>query len=564
MSINSSSKNSIDVQSKEIIVTEPKNLKEKIFGVPGHTEVAAQLSSGQINLLALGASIGTGVYLSLGTGIATCGPGTALLTYIVVGIFTWCVVLVLSQMASYIPSSGAFASYATRFHDDSLGFALGINYFLQWSFSITSEVVAAGVIAQFWAPQVPSWGWAMIFIFPIALINLTNVKNYGRIEYWGTIIKVLFIIIFIIVGLLYNWGAIKNADPPSPGLSNWKNGQAFVGGFGAFFQCVVYAFYSFGGTELVALASAEAKAPHKSIPRAAKTAIIRILLFMVLTVLVVGLNINYKDPSLLKADNNSDVAVSPITTIFVKAGFGAAKHLVNAVLLVSVLTAINSCFYASSRMLMSMAHEDKMFKVFGWTNKSGVPVPAVLVTTAIACLAFLTTIWGEGVVFTWFMNITGASAILTWLSIGYINIRFILAMKKQNRPLSDLPLKQYCFPMVPAIALLIGLFLFAGMGYGSVQDKPVDWKSPFGTYLGVAVFAICYVGWKLTHWNTDKVVTLAEADLDTNCVWPEPGMGKEVMENELEEKREQLLNGRSTVWGKVRWKIHQAGNLISL
>ncbi|CAN6628558.1 dicarboxylic amino acid permease [Trichomonascus vanleenenianus] len=532
----------------------------QLLGSPENT-TAKGLRSRHITFIALGGTIGTGIFLSIGSAISLTGPGGALVTYIVVGIFVLSVVVCLCEMASYIPTSGAFAHYGTRFVDESFGFALGINYYLQWAFSIPSELTAAAIIARFWTTAVPSWAWAIIFIVPIFVIQMINVRSYGELEYWGTLVKVVFIVLFIIVGLLYDWGGVPTAVEPSPGLSNWQNGQAFIGGFSAFFQGVIYAFYSFGGTELVALAAGETRKPWKSIPRAARTTVVRILLFMILTVLVIGLCINSSDPTLLNAMYDSDVAQSPITTIFVKAGFGAAKHVVNAILLVAVLTAINSCFYASSRMLMAMAHEGKMFKVFGWTNRRGVPVASLLLTLAISCLVFLTTIWGEGVVFTWFLNITGASAILTWLSIGIINIRFRLALKKQKVPLNDLPLRQYFFPVLPVLVICLGLFLFVGMGYGSVMEEPFSWKNPFGTYLGAAVFFLTYTGWKITHWHTDKFKNLAECDLLTDLVWPAPGEGHAIMQAEKERKVEKLKANRS-VYGKLRYRAHQLTTVV--
>ena len=258
--------------------------------------------------------------------------------------------------------------------------------------------------------------------------------SIGETEYWFALIKVLLVIVFILVGLIYDWGGVHGHPGPvrlphplyslnffltSPsthqGLSNFRDGQAFIGGFSSFAQTFVWAFYSYGGVELVTLAAGESSKPHKTIPRAIKATFFRVVLFYVLTILTIGLNINHADKTLLYAANSkypslpipppsyllmpnvetrimkaewrllilydfidSDVTASPLTVVFMRAGFGAASHVVNAVLLTAVLSATNSCFYASSRILLSLSRAGQAPKVFGWVNRRGVPVPALL------------------------------------------------------------------------------------------------------------------------------------------------------------------------------------------
>ncbi|KAG5355769.1 Lysine-specific permease [Yarrowia sp. B02] len=541
----------------------PPGLYGKIFGQKENKTVHG-LSSRHVTFIALGGTIGTGVFLSLGQGITIVGPMGCFTCFIIVGVFVYSVVICLGEMAAYIPSSGAFAHYGSRFVDDSFGFALGINYYLQWAFSIPSELTAAAIIIQFWAPHIGSWVWAIVIIVPMFFLQLISVKTYGETEYWLAIIKVFFVVVFIIIGLFYDWGAMNNLKnaAPSPGLSNLKNGQAWVGGFSGFFQVVVLCFYSYGGTELVALTSGETAKPWKSIPSAVRATVWRIMIFLVMTVFVIGLCINYKDPRLLQAAEDSDVAQSPFTIIFEDAGFGAAKHVVNAILLTAVLSAVNACFFASSRMLMNMAHDRRMFSVFGLVNKRGVPIGALLLTFAISCLVFLTTIWGNAVVFTWFMNITGASAILTWMSIGLVSIRFRQALKVQGVPLSDLPLRQPLFPLLPVLILILGGFLFAGMGYAACVEEPFSWKNPFGTYLGVAVFAICYFGWKAWNYKTDKFVRSADADLNTGRVWA-PGEGPNYMAADKEEVEARIrANKDVNIWGKIAYYHFVVGQAV--
>ncbi|OBZ70069.1 Lysine-specific permease [Grifola frondosa] len=406
----------------------------------GAYQTKRAMQSRHLMMIAIGGTIGTGIFLSAGAAVSLAGPGSALLSYFVVGCFCYAVIMSLGEMASYIPVSGTFAVFGARFVSPALGFTLGWNYWLQWSLSIPSELTAAAVILQYWDARLQPWQWALIIIAPIFVMQLIHVRVYGESEYWFAMIKVIMVIMFIIVGLIYDWGGIHKH--PGPGLANFQDGQAFIGGFSAFAQTFVYAFFSYGGVELVSLAAGESANPHKTVPSAIRATFFRIVLFYLLTILTIGLNINWKDPTLLTSADNSDVAASPITVVFMRAGFGAASHVINAVLLTAVLSATNSCFYASSRMLLSMARSGHAPRVFGWVNSRGVPVPALLMALAVSFLTFLTTIWGEGIVFTWFLNLTGISALLVWGSVGGISLRFRQAWRVQDRPLEDLPYRQ--------------------------------------------------------------------------------------------------------------------------
>ncbi|KAG5642976.1 hypothetical protein DXG03_001824 [Asterophora parasitica] len=303
----------------------------------------------------------------------------------------------------------------------------------------------------------------------------------GESEYWLALIKVLMIIVFIFVGLIYDWGGVKNH--PGPGLSNFHDGQAFIGGFSAFAQTFVFAFFSFGGIE------------------------------------------------------------SPLTVVFARAGFGAGVHVINAVLLTAVLSATNSCFFASSRMLLALARAGHAPRVFGWVNRRGVPVPALLMSLAFAALTFLTTIWGEGIVFTWLLNITGISALLVWTSIGLISFRFRYAYKAQGRSLADLPYRQPLYPILPIGVVILGTLMFIAQGYAAVKQEPFEAKNVVATYIGVALYIILYSGYTVyerIQGKTQHFVPTLEIDFDTDAV----SIPKAEPESELPDEQDKRQIGR--------------------
>ncbi|KAJ7257780.1 amino acid permease/ SLC12A domain-containing protein [Mycena rebaudengoi] len=463
--------------------------------------------------------IAIGLFLSIGSSVATAGPAGALLAYAVVGVFVYGVVMPLGEMSSLIPVSGAFASFGDRFVSPVVGATLG---------SIPSELVAASLILSFWTEKLQTWQWSLIIIVPVFAFNLLPVRNYGEAEFWLSGIKVLLIILFIIVGLIYDWGGV--IGHPGPGLSNIRDGP-FAGGFAGVAQSFTFAFYSFGGVELSAN-------PHKSVPRAVKATFFRIVLFYILTCLVIGLCINHADGTLIQAYSNSDVAASPITIVFQRAGFGAAVHVVNAVLLTAVLSATNSCFYASSRMLLSLARERQAPFFFAFVTKGGVPVPALLLTLAFSCLTFLATIWGDGVAFTWFINLIGVNSLFTWIAIAAINLRFRRAFKAQNRDLSDLPFRAPFAPFLALSTIVLGLLMFSAQGwsattYGDTGSALA--QDMLAVYVGMVLFFGIGIGFavhhKLTKPGVPFLVPLLECDFETGAVWGRGG-GAALLEKE--------------------------------
>jgi len=228
-----------------------------------------------------------------------------------------------------------------------------------------------------------------------------------------------------------------------------------------------------------------------------------------------------------------------VTVVFVRAGFGAAAHVVNAVLLTAVLSATNSCFYASSRMLLSLARTGHAPKVFGRVNSRGVPVYALFLALAVSCLTFLTTIWGAGVVFTWLLNVTGISALLVWGSVGAISLRFRAAWRAQKRNISDLPFVQPLFPLLPAGALVLAVLMFIAQGYAAATEQPFDPRNVVATYIGVALYILLYGGYtiyeRVVLETRTFFVPLDQVDLETDAVWA-PGEGEEIRAREQAER----------------------------
>ncbi|KAI8606074.1 amino acid permease/ SLC12A domain-containing protein [Dissophora ornata] len=470
-------------------------------------------------MIAIGGTIGTGIFLSSGGSVAGAGPLGALISYSIVGTMVFFIVTSLGEMSAYLPLPGAFTTFGSRFVDPALGFGIGIGYAFQWIITVTIEVTAAGAFLQYWWPNLQMWIPALVFIIILVCITLMGVRFFGELEYWLSMIKVLTCVVFIIIGILVDAGAVGGR---TIGGDNWHiDGAPIVGDtarektVNIFTNCV-YAFFSFGGTELVGITAGESANPAKAVPKAIRHTFWRIMLFYILSVAVIGLCIPWTDPNLINsvyASNNSAAPIAPFTIVFKMANLPGADHAINAVLLTAVLSAGQSSFYASTRTLMAMAREGKMPAIFGRVNSRGVPLYALAFVTLISCVAFVADIVGTGVVFTWLVNLTGMSALLTWMSISVIHLRFRAAFKAQGRSLSDLPYIAPFFPYSCYLSILLGVMIIFMEGYNSVTADPFDAVGIVAVFVGAPVFFLSIIIWKIYH--KTKLVPLLEVDLDS-------------------------------------------------
>ncbi|KAF9205051.1 hypothetical protein BGZ49_004527 [Haplosporangium sp. Z 27] len=488
--------------------------EEQEFGA-----VKRDLKSRHLQMIAIGGTIGTGIFLSSGGSVAAAGPLGALISYTIVGIMVFFIVTSLGEMSAYLPLPGAFTTFAARFVDPSLGFGVGIGYAFQWIISVTIEVTSAGMILQFWWPNLQMWIPALVFIIILVGITLLGVKAFGELEYWLSMIKVLTCVVFIIVGILVDAGAVGGE---TIGGTNWHiDGAPIVGDTPRektvnIFTTCVWAFFSFGGTELVGITAGESSNPGKAVPKAIRNTFWRILLFYILSITVIGLVIPWTDPNLLNsvyASVNQAATIAPFTIVFIKANLPGAAHAINAVLLTAVLSAGQSSFYASTRTLMAMGREGKMPAIFGRVNSRGVPLYSLALVTLIACIAFVADVVGTGVVFTWLVNLTGMSALLTWMSISFIHLRFRAAFKAQGRSLSELPYIAPLFPYSCYISILLAVMIVFMEGYQAVTAEPFDAVGVVAVFVGAPVFFLSIIIWKIYH--KTKLVPLLEVDLDS-------------------------------------------------
>ena len=478
---------------------------------PEAQQLRRSLKARHMYMIAIGGSIGTGLFVASGATVANAGPGGALLAYALIGFMVFLLMQSLGEMATYIPLAGSFGEYARRFVSPSFGFAIGWNYWYNWAITVAAELAAAALVMKYWAPNTPGWIWSAIFLAILFGLNALSARAYGEGEFWFALIKVAVVIFFLILGVLMIFGILGG---PSPGFSNWtlSNGEQsapFVNGAAGVLGVFMIAGFSFQGTELVAVAAGEAEDPDRNVPKAIRTVFVRILLFYIGAIAVIGFLIPFTDPRLLDSAEDN-IAVAPFTLVFDNAGVLAAAAIMNAVILTSILSAGNSGLYASTRMLYALAESGQAPKLFSKLNSRGVPIPALIATTAIGALCFISSLIGDGAAYTWLINASGLAGFITWMGIAWCHYKFRRAFLAQGHSVDELPFKAIFFPLGPIVALLMCAFVVAGQNL-EVYTGNIDLGTLISAYVGLPLFLALWWGHKLVT-KAPKVDPM-EADL---------------------------------------------------
>ncbi|RLM27260.1 lysine transporter [Brenneria alni] len=465
--------------------------------IQGNPTLRRELKARHLTMIAIGGSIGTGLFVASGATVSQAGPGGALLSYALIGLMVYFLMTSLGELAAFMPTSGSFSTYGARYVEEGFGFALGWNYWYNWAVTIAVDLVAAQLVMGYWFPEVSGWVWSALFLAVMVLLNIISVKGFGEAEYWFSMIKVVTVVIFIAVGILMIVGILRGAE--NAGLHNWRIGDApFAGGFSAMIGVAMIVGFSFQGTELIGVAAGESKDPQKNIPRAIRQVFWRILLFYIFAILIISLIIPYTDPNLLRNDVK-DIAVSPFTLVFQNAGLLSAAAVMNAVILTAVLSAGNSGMYACTRMLFTLACEGKAPRMFAKLSKGGVPRNALYATTVVAGLCFLSSMYGNQTVYLWLLNTSGMTGFIAWLGIAISHYRFRRGYVMQGHDLNRLPYRSSFFPLGPVFAFVLCLIITLGQNYQAFLEDKIDWYAVTATYVGIPLFLLIWFGYKLSR-----------------------------------------------------------------
>lgn len=449
-------------------------------------QLEKKLESRHINMIAIGGSIGTGIFLASGYSIFIGGPGGAMFAYALMAVIVYFLMTSLGEMSTYKPSSGSFCDYSAEYVGPSFGFAMSYNYWFNWAITIAAELSAAALVMSYWFPHVNPVYFSLVFFVMVFIANVFSVKVYGEIEYWLSFIKVGVIIVFIVLGFFTIF------QQPQFGTHNWHIADApFHSGWYGFISVFLFAGFSFQGTELVGVASGETKDPEKSIPKSIKLVFWRLTLFYVLSIGVISLLLPFNDPML--AQQNS-VTTSPYTIIFAKFAGKYAADAMNFIILIALISAANASMYSSSRILWYMGQKGQTPAVFKKYNKKGVPMPALLATALIGSLVFISSFIGNGTFFSYIVQISSLCGFIAWFGIALSHYKFRKDILPKLGGVDILKYKAKFYPWAQIVSMLVILLIVAaqfitlGEHYGFLDFVMI--------YSSVILFALIYLGHK--------------------------------------------------------------------
>ncbi|KAF5386794.1 hypothetical protein D9615_001606 [Tricholomella constricta] len=448
-----------------------------------HDKTHRRLKNRHIQLIGIGGTVGTALFVQIGSSLTKGGPG----------------ILDSAEMVTWIPISSPFVRFADHFVDPALGFCAGYNFFALQAALVPFEVVAFNLVLQFWTKS----------------------------EFWLSIGKVILavgVMVFTFVTMvggnpLHDKYGFRNWDPSkvpgAPFAEYIKTGS--LGRFLGFLACLIQASFTIAGPDYVAMSAGEAELPRRNMPRAFYSVFYRLTAFFVIGSLCIGIVVPYSDPDLLSALSNArpGAGSSPYVIAMEKLQIKVLPHIVNALILTAVFSAGNSYVYCASRTLLGLALEGKAPKFLTRCTAHGVPIYCVGVTLAIALSSFLQVSNNAAVVLQWFVNLVTASQLINYAIISFTYIRFYEALKAQGISRGSLPHKGSWQPFCGYYGL-IGTLTMAFVG-GYTVFLPGRWDVPnfLFSYAMIGIVPTLFLFWKFMHkteWRHPKTITFLEEE----------------------------------------------------
>ncbi len=356
-----------------------------------------QLSAGQMTMVAVGGSIGTGLLLGTAPAIELAGPAV-ILSFILAAFISWIVALALGELASTHPAAGSFGVYGDLYLNDYAGFISRAGYWMAIAVSIGAEMVASATYMQLWFPGFPAILWVAIFSAFLLATNLLSVRSFGRFEFWFAMIKVAVIAAFILLG-----AALLLTGRAQPQYT--AHGGFFPLGAAAPLLAITFAIYTFGGVEFVAVTSGESTSAEE-IARAVRWTMLALtFLYIGAIVILVG----------VLPWNHAGVTESPFVTVFRSVKLPGAAHMMNFVVLTAALSGANAALYISSRMLFSLARTGWAPAALGRLNSKGSPTLALLASSYGIVVALVLEHWAASNAFVYILRGAFFGMMLSWI-----------------------------------------------------------------------------------------------------------------------------------------------------
>lgn len=407
-------------------------------------QLSRTLSGRHINMIALGGTIGTGLFLGAGDSIQKAGP-TILLIYIITGFFVFSMMRALGELLLTDHNQTVFIGFIEKYLGARAGFVMGWTYWLGWIIIAMAELTAIGKYMQFWLPQTPAWLWELLFLGVLYSMNIIAVKAFGETEFWFALIKIIAILAMILTGIIMVVFHIRSEAGVTQLSTLWQHGLIANHGHNllAAFQM---AFFAFLGVEFVGITAAETKDPLKTIPKSINSIIIRILIFYIGALVAI---------MTIQPWTNYSANTSPFVQVFSGIGIPAAAGIINFVILTAASSSLNSALFTTGRMIFSLSPKNSFFSQL---NKHAIPMRGINISTAlIATVIGLNYIFPEDA-----FSMVTATASATFIAI-YISL-LITHIKYRKSDHFIKGQKQFLMPFAPfsnylTILFMAGVFL---------------------------------------------------------------------------------------------------------
>ncbi|MEV7070306.1 amino acid permease [Streptomyces sp. NPDC091972] len=398
------------------------------------------LKQRHLSMIALGGVIGAGLFVGSGAGIAAAGP-SIVLAYTLSGLLVMLVMRMLGEMSAAHPSSGSFSAHAERAIGPWAGFTAGWSFWVLLCTAVGLEGIGAAKIVTGWLPGTPEWAWVALFMLVFCGTNLAAVRSFGEFEFWFAALKVGAIVLFLVLGVLAIAGLLPGTA--APGTANLTgHGGFFPGGGEGLVVGLLASVFAYGGLETVTIAAAESEDPARGVAGAVRTAMWRIALFYVGSMAVIV--------TLVPWDAKAVVEKGPYVAALDELGIPGAGQLMNVIVLIALLSAMNANVYGSSRIAYSLV-ERGMGPSFLGRVSGGVPRVAVLASSAFGFGCVVLSRWRPDDVFPWLLNMIGAVVLVVWgfVAVSQLRLRRALEREAAGQP----AVRMWAFPYLTWFAL---------------------------------------------------------------------------------------------------------------
>lgn len=401
------------------------------------------LTTGQISMIAIGGAIGTGLFLGSGFAIGQAGP-SVIISYAIGALISLLLMGCLAEMTVAHPTSGSFGAFAEHYISPWAGYVVRFTYWACVVAAVGTEVTAVAVYMSYWFPDVSGLVWILVFSAILIYVNATSVNMFGTVEYWFSMIKIVAIVGFLLIGSYVVFGGSN----PEIGFQNFTNDGGFLpNGWSGMWVAVVIALFSYLSIEMIALTAGEAKDPQTAVPKALKATVFRLILFYILTLALMLAIVPWASAGIEK---------SPFVVVMEMMDIPGAAGIMNFIVLVAALSAMNSQLYGTTRMMFSLSRAGYAPEGFGKLNKKNVPVNSLLLSTLGIALATIIHIIAPKSSYLLMMGIAMFGAMFTWFMIFVTHLYF---RKKYDGPKLSVRMWGYPYLTILGAVLMLSLII---------------------------------------------------------------------------------------------------------